>query len=205
MQMNVAIIDYGMGNIKSLIGALNYIGINNVIVTDCYIALKKADKLILPGVGSFAKAMKVIKEKELDIYLQEFVVDQKKPILGICVGMQLMGLSSTEHGDNVGLGFIRGEVTRFDDILLKVPHVGFDQVEVNSQLKLYQGMDGLHDFYFTHSYKMNSVYDINQCTCHYGDQFIASFELEQVAGVQFHPELSQNNGLCLIKNFIEHF
>ncbi|HLB43397.1 MAG TPA: imidazole glycerol phosphate synthase subunit HisH [Gammaproteobacteria bacterium] len=203
--MNVVIIDYGMGNIKSLIGALNYIGIHNVVVSSEYEKLKNADRLILPGVGSFAKAIKVIKEKNLDVHLQEFVVEQKKSVLGICLGMQLMSMSSTEQGENVGLCFVKGEVTRFNDKNITVPHVGFDQVAVNNKLKLYQDMNGYIDFYFTHSFRLNSSDNINQCMCHYGEEFVASYELDNIAGVQFHPELSQNNGLKLIKNFIEKF
>src|SRR3990167_309309 len=205
MYMNVVIIDYGMGNIKSLIGALNYIGIHNVVVSSEYEKLKNADRLILPGVGSFSKAIKVIKEKNLDVHLQEFVVEQKKSVLGICLGMQLMSMSSTEQGENVGLCFVKGEVTRFNDKNITVPHVGFDQVAVNNKLKLYQDMNGYIDFYFTNSFRLNSSDNINQCMCHYGEEFVASYELDNIAGVQFHPELSQNNGLKLIKNFIEKF
>src|SRR3990167_4120041 len=145
--MNVAIIDYGMGNIKSLIGALNYVGISDIVVTNNYVALKNSDKLILPGVGSFAKAMQVIKEKNLDTYLQELILGQKKPILGICLCMQLMGMSSTEQGENSGLCFVKGEVTKFNAGDVKVPHVGFDQVEVNNKLKLYRNKS-----LYNHSY-----------------------------------------------------
>src|SRR3990167_3763894 len=201
--MNIAIVNYNMGNLKSIIGALKYLGVDDVVVSDQYEVLQKSTKLILPGVGSFAAAMKIIKEKGLDIYLKDIVLENKKPILGICLGMQLMGLSSTESGENDGLGFIQGKITRFCNDHIKIPHVGFNQVQVNSELRLYNGMNGKLDFYFTHSYKMESHNYINQCMCDYGGPFIASYEFDNLAGVQFHPELSQINGLGLLNNFIK--
>ncbi|EKD72845.1 MAG: Imidazoleglycerol-phosphate synthase HisH [uncultured bacterium] len=203
--MNVVIVDYGMGNIHSLIGALRYIGVQNVTVSDQYQVLKNADKLILPGVGAFYKAMQSIKEKKLDQSLYDLVINNYKPILGICLGMQLMCLSSTEQGEHAGLGFIKGTVRRLNDNKTRIPHVGFNQVLVDDHLKLYRDMTGQIDFYFTHSFKAETDFPINQCHCHYGDAFIASYEADHIAGVQFHPELSQKNGLKLLKNFVEHF
>jgi glutamine amidotransferase len=203
--MKIVIVDYGMGNIKSITGTLMYLGIKEVKVSSNYEDLKRADKLILPGVGSFGRAMKKISEKKLDIVLQKLVLKEKKPILGICLGMQLMGMSSTENGLNDGLKFIEGEVKIFDEENLKIPHVGFNQVKTNKNTRLYEGLSNDPDFYFTHSYKMESKYEIKQSFCNYGNDFIASFECENIAGVQFHPELSQNNGLKLINNFIEKF
>lgn len=203
--MNIVIVDYGMGNIQSIIGALHFIGVQNVVLSRAYPDLEKADKFILPGVGSFAKAMQTIRETELKYYLDELVIQRKKPILGICLGMQLLGLSSTEHGDNDGLGYVPGVVTRFSELSEKIPHVGFNQVIVNNDLKLYRNMDRECDFYFTHSYCMQSEAPIHQSYCTYGEKFIASYEKDHIAGVQFHPELSQRDGLKLLKNFIEHF
>ena len=203
--MRVAIVNYEMGNLNSIKGALKYLGYNDIIVSDQYEELKNSSKLILPGVGSFATAMKIIKEKQLDIYLNDLVLKNNKPILGICLGMQLLGLSSTENGKNHGLGFIQGVITRFSPDQIKVPHVGFNQVHANPTLKIYGGMSGKLDYYFTHSYKMESQNFINQCMCDYGGPFIASYELDHIAGVQFHPELSQTNGLRLLNNFIKNF
>jgi glutamine amidotransferase len=203
--MKIVIVDYGMGNIKSLVSTLKYLGVSDVLISSKFEDLQLSTKIILPGVGSFGKAMKQIRDKKLDVYLNELVIENKKPILGICLGMQLMGLSSTEDGFNKGLGFVNSIVSRFDNLKLKIPHVGFNQVKINNNLKLYNGLIESPDFYFTHSFKMTSDHDINQCYCDYGSDFIASFEVENVAGVQFHPELSQNNGLKLLKNFIEKF
>lgn len=203
--MNIAIIDYGMGNIHSLMSAFRYVGIDRISVSCHPDILNKADKLVLPGVGSFAKAMKNIKENNLDEYLKELVITKKKAILGVCLGMQLLSLSSTEHGQNTGLGFIDGRVTRFDYENIKIPHVGVNQVIANKNSKIYSGMNSLLDFYFTHSFKMDSQSDINQSYCTYGNKFIASYEVDNIIGVQFHPELSQMNGLKVIKNFLEKY
>lgn len=203
--MKIVIVDYGMGNIKSIISALNYIGVSDVAISAEYDTLKSADKLILPGVGAYGQAMDQIKTKQLDQHLHKVVIEEKKPLLGICLGMQLLGMSSNEHGTHTGLKFIDGHVVKFDHTTIKIPHVGFNQVETNNQSRLYQGFSGHVDFYFTHSYKMNSTASINQCICTYGTPFIASFEQHNIAGVQFHPELSQHNGLKVYENFIRLF
>jgi len=203
--MNIVIVDYGMGNIKSISSTLRYLGVDEVVLSDNFEVLKNADKIILPGVGSFSKAMNQIRKKKLDVFLEEIVIRDKKPLLGICLGMQLLGLSSTEDGFNRGLGFVNGVVTRFDDLKLKVPHVGFNQVTPCLDSRLYQGIEKNPDFYFTHSFRMLTNADINSSNCDYGNKFVASFELENLAGVQFHPELSQNNGLKLLNNFITNF
>lgn len=203
--MRIAIVDYGMGNICSIVSTLKYLGVSEVDVSSSYDVLNNADKIILPGVGAFGKAMSLIRERKLDSMLNELAIVKKKPLLGICLGMQLLGISSTEDGLNTGLGFVNGKVLRFDREKLKVPHVGINQVKVDSSLKLYHDFEINPDFYFTHSYRMTSEQKIHQCMCDYGGEFIASFEKDNIAGVQFHPELSQSNGLKLLKNFIEIF
>ena len=203
--MKVAIVDYGMGNIKSIISALKYLNVEEIVLSNKFNDIKSADKLILPGVGSFSKAMKNIKQLNLDKILYQVVVKERKPILGICLGMQLMSQSSEEGGFSDGLKFIDSNVKKFNLKNLKVPHVGFNQVEFHKDYKLYKGLDNLSDFYFTHSYQMQSDQNINQSLCEYGDKFIVSYEVENITGVQFHPELSQTNGLKLLENFIKNF
>ena len=203
--MRIVIIDYGMGNIKSIISALKFIGVDEIILSNKVEDIINADKLILPGVGSFAKAMENIKNLKLDEILKNIVIKEKKPILGICLGMQLMTKSSDEDGLNDGMGFISADVRKFATNNLKVPHVGFNQVTIPSQTKLYHGLDNLSDFYFTHSYQVQTNSVINQGTCEYGNTFVVSYEEDNIAGVQFHPELSQTNGLKLLKNFVEKF
>ena len=203
--MKVAIVDYGMGNIKSIKSALKYLNVEEIVLSNKFNDIKSADKLILPGVGSFSKAMKNIKQLNLDKILYQAVVKERKPILGICLGMQLMSQSSEEGGFSDGLKFIDSNVKKFNLKNLKVPHVGFNQVEFHKDYKLYKGLDNLSDFYFTHSYQMQSDQNINQSLCEYGDKFIVSYEVENITGVQFHPELSQTNGLKLLENFIKNF
>lgn len=203
--MKIGIIDYGMGNISSLISALNYLGYEDVEISHDYRVLQQADKLILPGVGNYAEAALQLDKLGLNDTLKSLVVEQKKPILGICLGMQILGMSSTESGYNEGLCFIDGHVEKFTSKSLKVPHVGYNQVSQTQNSILFTGIDDGSDFYFIHSFRMMSDSDIRQSVCEYGESFVASFEVENIAGVQFHPELSQNNGLKLINNFLEHY
>ena len=202
--MKIVIVDYGMGNIKSICSALKYLKVDDIIVSNQKDDIFNANKLILPGVGSFAKAIQNIKKLNLDNILKEVVLEKKKPILGICLGMQLMAKSSEEDGLNDGLNFVDTYIKKFDTSL-KIPHIGFNQVKINNNTKLYNELDNLSDFYFTHSYCMTKDENINQSFCHYEDDFVASFEINNIAGVQFHPELSQTNGLKLLDNFIKRF
>jgi glutamine amidotransferase len=204
--MRIVIVDYGMGNIKSIVSTLKYLGVEDVVLGSEFGIINSADKVILPGVGSFGRAIEQIRQKNIDKYLNEIILENKKPLLGICLGMQLLGKSSTEDGNNQGLGFVDSVVEKFDNKIVKVPHVGFNQVKIDNKLKLYDGFnDEYVDFYFTHSYRMMSDANINQCYCNYQHDFVASFEYYNIAGIQFHPELSQTNGLKLFKNFIDKF
>ena len=203
--MKVVIVDYRMGNIQSIVGALKYLNVEDIVVSNDSYDIFSANKIILPGVGSFATAMHNMKTLGLDKCLREAVIINKKPILVICLGMQLMGESSTENTSSSGLGFIKGRVCKFKKCNLKIPHIGFNQVNFASNSKLFRGLDNFSDFYFVHSYQMISEHNINQSMCHYGNDFIASYEKDNIAGVQFHPELSQTNGLKLLDNFIKYF
>jgi glutamine amidotransferase len=203
--MKITIIDYGMGNIKSISSALRYLGIQDIIISSKYEDIKSADKLILPGVGSFARAMTNIKKLNIDTALGEIVIKDKKPILGICLGMQLLCKSSEEDSGAEGLNYIDAVCTKFNTTDLKVPHVGFNQITINEKSNLLKNIKDVSDFYFTHSYKVTSNSDITQSYCTYGEDFIAAYENNNILGTQFHPELSQTNGLTLLKNFIEKF
>ena len=203
--MKLVIVDYGMGNLKSISSALKYLSIDNVLLSNDHKTIKEADKLLLPGVGSFVNAMNKIKDLALDKILNEVVLEDKKPILGICLGMQLLCNYSEEDGGAQGLGYVDAECRKFSKENLKVPHVGFNQVISNSNTKLYDGFNKDSDFYFVHSYRLQSDRDINQSHCNYQEDFIASFEQSNIVGTQFHPELSQTNGLKILKNFIGKF
>lgn len=203
--MKLVIVDYGMGNISSIVSAFRFIGVEDISVSNDVDVLHSADKLILPGVGNYSTAIQKMHDLNIFNMLNKLVHVEKKPILGICLGMQLFGLSSDEGGENKGLGLVDGTVDKFVSESLKIPHVGFNQVKPNADSRLFTGLSGTPDFYFTHSYKMTSNVNISQSMCEYDGDFIASFEFENIAGVQFHPELSQHNGLRLLKNFIELF
>jgi len=203
--MKVVIIDYGMGNIKSIFSALKFLGVEKIVVSSKYSEILSADKLILPGVGSFPKAMKTMKDLNVDKYLEEAVLLEKKPILGICLGMQLMCASSEEEGYTKGLGFVGGLVEKINTQGLKVPHVGFNQVRFSEGARLYNDLENMSDFYFTHSFRAQGDVKGSLGYCDYGSDFIVSYEAENIAGVQFHPELSQRNGLKLISNFLKSF
>lgn len=199
----LVIVDYGMGNIYSVQSALNYIGIESVYTNDPSIILD-SDHILLPGVGSFRVAMNNIHHLGLDKVLKEAVITKQIPILGICLGMQLLGKSSTEEGFTEGLGFFNGYCDRFTaSAQIKVPHVGFNDVEYPAQSRLFTGLDNHSDFYFVHSYRMITEEEEESVAyCEYGERFVASFEKGNVMGTQFHPEKSQRNGLTLLQNFI---
>ena len=205
----IVIIDYGMGNLFSIRVALDYLGAKSTISSDPDV-VNDAAKLILPGVGSFHKAMNNIRACNLFEIITEAVTVRRRPILGICLGMQLLGLSSTEDGFCTGFGFVDTAVERFDGdacLGLKIPHVGFDTVTINERIsKLFDGLGQHRDFYFTHSYRMACTaqpYAVGICS--HGEQFIAAFEKDHICGTQFHPEKSQTNGLILLNNFIKKF
>ena len=194
-----------MGNLYSLKSTIEHLGSNDVVISNNFDVINKANKLFLPGVGSFVKAITKIKILKLDKILSDLVLKKKIPIMGICLGMQLLCNSSEEDGGAKGLSLIEAECKKFNIVNLKVPHVGFNQVKLNTNAKINEGFSGDNDFYFTHSYKVQSNKDINCSYCNYGGDFIASFESENIVGTQFHPELSQTNGLKMLKNFLEKF
>ena len=203
--MKVVIVDYGMGNVRSVASALKFLDVSDIIISSDEKDLDQADKLILPGVGTYGSAMKVIKDKGLDKALSKQVIQRQKPVLGICLGMQLLGISSDELGVTEGLSFIDGFVSVLNDEYITVPHIGFNQVNPKCSSRLYRDMGHSLDFYFVHSHKMVSNSDIGQSYCDYGGKFVASFEKDNIAGAQFHPELSKTNGLNVLKNFLELF
>ncbi len=197
----LVIVDYGMGNIYSVQSALKYIGIESVYTNESSIILE-ADHILLPGVGSFHVAMENIKRLGLDEILKEAVLTRRIPILGICLGMQLLGMSSTENGYTEGLGLFNGKCEKFESSSnLRVPHVGFNDVAKPEKTRLYEELEDHSDFYFVHSYRMTTDITEGIAYCDYGGPFVASFEKENVMGTQFHPEKSQRNGLTLLQNF----
>ncbi len=199
----VAIVDYGMGNICSVRSALNYLGCDSCYTRDPD-QLYRADKIILPGVGSYKLAMENIASRQLDEVMKKIAV-KGVPILGICLGMQILGMNGTEEGCTQGLGLFDGYVDKLqkgNNGGLKVPHVGFNDVSVPRRSILYKDIPNNSDFYFVHSFRMTTAVTEGVGLCTYGETFVASFEKDNIFGTQFHPEKSQNNGLTLLANFL---
>ena len=203
--IKVTLIDYGMGNIWSVISALKYLDCNVIVSSDSAV-IKEAETLVLPGVGSFRKAMESLRYLNLDQAIIESVQRNENKILGICLGMQLLGSKSSEDGETVGLNLIHTPVEEFsmNDVgTNKIPHIGFDQVSSQPESKLFQGLPANPDFYFVHSYRMlPSGLNGKSATCRYGTDFLAAYENDNIFATQFHPEKSQTNGLMLLKNFL---
>ncbi len=203
MGTTITIIDYGMGNLTSVQNALHYLGVGAVI-SNSAASIASADALVLPGVGSFRPAMMALKSKGLDQAIRDAVLMKGRNILGICLGMQLMGTSSSEDGATQGLGLIPAPVERFSDrVGCKVPHIGFNTVIAAPQSQLMSGMQDNPDFYFVHSYRMSPLGLAGRVsTCDHGELFVAAYEHTNIFATQFHPEKSQTNGLLLLKNFL---
>lgn len=194
----IAIIDYGMGNLRSVQKAFEYLG-KQAVITDKASDLIDASHVVLPGVGAFKDAICALKGSGIvDALKRE--IDKGKPFLGICLGMQMLLDVSREDGEHKGLGLIGGEVVRFQT-KLKVPHIGWNEVKLKKRTPLFEGVDDLN-FYFVHSYHADGcrAEDV-ESTCDYGYEFVSSVNKDNVWGVQFHPEKSGDAGLKLLSNF----
>ena len=202
---NITVIDYGMGNLWSVLSALRYLGSNPIISSDPD-EIVSADALLLPGVGSFRKAMTSLQKNGLDEAIVEAVHSKGTKILGICLGMQLLGASSSEDGNTIGLGLIPTKVDKFTIKEVganKIPHIGFDVVQSEPNWSLFKGLKNAADFYFVHSYRLLPTALSGNCAiCNYGVDFLAAYEKNNIFATQFHPEKSQTNGLILLKNFL---
>lgn len=205
MNARITVIDYGMGNIWSVLSALRYLGCNPIVSSDPN-EIIRAESLVLPGVGSFRKAMDTLRQTGLDQAILDAVQIKGIKILGICLGMQLMGSRGTEDGDTQGLGLIPKTADMFTTQEIsanKIPHIGFDLVHSSPDARLFQGLPDAADFYFVHSYRMLADgLSGKAATCTYGTEFLAAYEQDNIYATQFHPEKSQSNGLVLLKNFL---
>ena len=199
----VAIIDYNAGNLKSVEKALLAVGQESVITRDFH-QIMSADHVILPGVGAFGEAMDQLKQYELDKVIRE-VVDKKTPFLGICLGLQLLFEGSDESKGVEGLHILDGQILRIPDKEgLKIPHIGWNSLELQNNGRLFEGMKEDPFVYFVHSYYLKAADEqIVKATCDYSTCIHASVEKDNVFACQFHPEKSSETGLTILKNFTQ--
>lgn len=201
----IVIVDYRTGNLNSIKRTLDRIGSVSIISSELK-DLTGADKIILPGIGHFAKAMANLKELGLLDALNEAVLIKQKAVLGICLGMELMALTS-EEGDTPGLQWLDAEAVRFNisaSTRHKVPHMGWNKIQITKLSALMKGVEDLSEFYFAHSYhlKINDRSDLLNET-EYGLPFPSAVERNNIFGVQYHPEKSHHTGVRVLKNFID--
>ena len=202
MKLKVVIVDYGVGNTHSVANAIKVLGYQ-VEISKEVDKIRNAHALILPGVGAFEKAINNLREHNLDEILSEEVLIKAKPILGICVGMQMMATISEENGLHKGLNWIPGKVVKLaPENNLPVPHVGWNNLEIRER-KLYNRLSDSPHFYFDHSFHFqpDNASHIS-ATCNYAGEVIAAIQFNNISGVQFHPEKSQIAGLKVFRSFL---
>jgi len=200
----IAIIDYNMGNLASVQNAFAKLGKDTVVESDPT-KFQEYDKLVLPGVGAFGDAMEHLKERNMVEAIRDFAAS-KKPMLGICLGMQLLFESSEEFGRHEGLGLIKGAVKHFDtsrfEENLKVPHMGWNRMFTKDH-PLFDGLDAMHYLYFVHTYHVVCADEADIIgETYYGYKFTSAVAHENIMGIQPHPEKSHSNGLKILENFI---
>lgn len=199
----ICVVDYGVGNLFSLICSFSKLG-EEIVVSGDKKVIESADKIILPGVGAFPDAIKKLKENGLDRVL----INQAKlgkPLLGICLGMQMLFEKSYEFEESLGLGLIKGEIKPIKPLIgqLKVPHIGWNSLQFRKESKLFKYISEGDRVYFVHSYSAQNTGDEITATSNYGSDLVASCEKGNVYGVQFHPEKSGDVGLNILKAFCE--
>ena len=208
--MNIAIVDYNSGNISSVINSFKTAGKKskniNIEVTSDLKVIINSDKIVLPGQGSFKSCVdSLLKIEGLKVTLNEFVLEQKKPLLGICVGMQMFAEIGYEENETESFGWMPGKVIKIDNQnkKFKLPHIGWNEISINKKSKIFDGIKDKSHMYFVHSYEFvpNDNKFISSTT-EYSKTIVASVEKENIFGTQFHPEKSDQIGLKLIENFI---
>lgn len=200
----IAIVDYGVGNLFSLTSSFNFIGAD-VIVTSNAEEIKKADKIILPGVGAFGDAIKKLKDTGLDKTVIE-EAKNGKPLMGICLGMQLLFEKSYEYGEHDGLGLLKGNVVPMENYIdksLKIPHIGWNGLIFKKENPLFKYLKNGDHVYFVHSYFAKNCDESLLATTEYGKELTAAVAYKNIYGCQFHPEKSGDIGLNILKAFCE--
>lgn len=198
----IAIIDYGVGNLFSLKSSLESVGADAVVTGDEAV-IKSADKIVLPGVGAFRDAADKLKKTHMDDVVHE-MAQRGKPLLGICLGMQLLFEKSYEYGEYDGLGLLKGNIRPIADVIpknLSIPHIGWNSLDIKKTSPLYENVDNGEYVYFVHSYYAADCDECVTATADYGAPLTASVEHENVFGCQFHPEKSGKTGMKILKAF----
>ena len=206
--MNVTIVDYNSGNISSVINSFKEVAKNkvNIEVTSDLNKIKSSDKVVLPGQGSFKSCVDALnKINGLKDSLNEFAINNKKPLLGICVGLQMFADIGYEETETKGLGWISGKVSKIDSQggKFKLPHIGWNQINIVKESKIFQNIENNSHMYFVHSYEfIPNDKSVISGTTDYSSNIVCSVEKENIFGTQFHPEKSDKTGLKIIDNFI---
>jgi len=198
----IGVVNYKAGNILSISKALNLLGANTYEVL-APADIGKADGLVMPGVGAFSAAMACLVEQGLAVALKEYALVQKRMLMGICLGMQLLTDSSMEFGVTEGLSIIPGETKELDRVDVPLPHVGWNEVAVKQAVPMYAGIPDQAHFYFDHSFAVNCAEKYISGSSDYGQEFVASICHDNIWAAQFHPEKSQTWGLKLLRNFLD--
>jgi len=207
--MNVIIVDYNSGNISSVINSFKEVAKDkvNIEVTSDLNKIKSSDKVVLPGQGSFKTCIDALNKIDgLSNTLNEFVISNKKPILGICVGLQMFADIGYEETETKGLGWISGKVSKIDNQngKYKLPHIGWNQIKIIKDSKIFNGIEDNSHMYFVHSYEfIPNDKNVISATTKYSSNIVCSIEKENIFGTQFHPEKSDKIGLKIIKNFLD--
>ena len=207
--MNVTIVDYNSGNISSVINSFKEVakGKVNIAVTADLKTIKSSDKIVLPGQGSFKSCVDALNSiNGLVDVLNEFVINNKKPLIGICVGLQMFADIGYEETETKGLGWISGEVSRIDNKngKYKLPHIGWNQINILKDSKIFKDIENKSHMYFVHSYEfIPKDKNVISATTDYSSNIVCSVEKENIFGTQFHPEKSDKIGLKLIENFLK--
>ena len=206
--MNVTIVDYNSGNISSVINSFKEVaqGKVNIEVTSVLDKIKSSDKVVLPGQGSFKSCVDALNKIDgLTDTLDEFAITKKKPLLGICVGLQMFADIGYEETETKGLGWISGKVSKIDNQngKFKLPHIGWNQINIVKDSKIFQDIENNSHMYFVHSYEfVPNDKNVISATTDYSSNIVCSIEKENIFGTQFHPEKSDKIGLKIIDNFI---
>ena len=206
--MNVTIVDYNSGNISSVVNSFKEVAKNKIYleVTSDIKKIRSSDKLVLPGQGSFKSCVDALNSiNGLLETLNEFVINDKKPLLGICVGLQMFADVGYEETETKGLGWIPGKVSKIDNQSgkFKLPHIGWNQINIVKDSKIYKGIENNSHMYFVHSYEfLPNDKNVISATTDYSSNIVCSVEKENIFGTQFHPEKSDKIGLKIIDNFI---